>query len=145
MIYVKAIFLYSEYLFQNAKNPTDAWKHINELLRKTKPKSTIPQKIIVGNETFVSPQAICGKMNNHLVKIGEKLRTSLENNLRDKHYMKYLGKRNPSSINLRPTDECEIIEIIGKLNNNKSTEYIDIPIVLLKEAKLLIGNWLLLS
>ena len=35
---------YSEYLFQNAKNPTDMWKRINEVLRKTKPISTIPQK-----------------------------------------------------------------------------------------------------
>ena len=52
------------------------------------------------------------------------------------------GKRNLSSIILRPTDEYEIIEIIGKLNNNKSTGYIDIPIVLFKEAKFLIARYL---
>ena len=50
-------------------------------------------------------------MNNHLVKIGEKLSTSLENNLRDKNYMKYLAKRNPSSIILRPNGKYKIIEI----------------------------------
>ena len=81
-------------------------------------------------------------MNKHFVKIGKKLSASLESNLHDKHYMKYLGKRNPFSIILRPTDEYEIIEIIEKLNNNKSMGYIDIPIVLFKEAKLLISRYL---
>ena len=33
-----------KYLFQNAKKATDTWKHINELLKKTKPKSTLPEK-----------------------------------------------------------------------------------------------------
>ena len=113
-----------------------------QITRKTKPKSTIPQKISVSNETFVSTQTVCDEMNNHFVKIGEKISASLENNLRDKHYMKYLGKRNPSSIILRPTDEYEIFEIIRKLNNNKSTGYIDIPIVLFKEVEFLIACYL---
>ena len=54
--------------------------------------------------------------------------------------MKYLGERNASL--LRPTDEYEIIEIIEKLNNNKSMGYINIPIVLFKEAKFLIVRYL---
>ena len=58
-------------------------------------------------------------MNNHFVRINEKLSASLKNNFRDKHYMKYIGKRNLSSIILRPTDEYEIIEKLNKLNNNK--------------------------
>ena len=81
-------------------------------------------------------------LNNHFVKIGEKLSASLENNLPHKYYMKYLGKRNPCSIILRPTDECEIIDIIRKLNNNKFTGDIHISIVLLEEAKFLIARYL---
>ena len=120
----------------------DTWKRINELLRKTKPKSTMPQKIIVRNETIVSPQTICDKINNHIVKIGENLSASLENNLRDKHCMKHLGKRNPSSLILRPTDEYEIIEINAKVNINNSPGLIDIPIVLFEEGKFLIARYL---
>ena len=59
--------------------------------------------------------------------------------------MKYLGKRNVSSIILRPTDEykiIEIIEIIEKWNNNKCAVYIDISIVLFKEVKFLIALYL---
>ena len=56
--------------------------------------------------------------------------------------MKYLGKRNASSIILRPIDEYEIIEINEKLNYNKSTGYINILIVLFKEAKSLIACYL---
>ena len=117
-------------MFQTAENPTDIWKHINVLLRKTKPKSTMAKKIIVGNETIVSLQNIRVEINNHFVKIDEKLSASLENNLHDKHYIKYLGKRNVSSILLRSTDERKIIEIIGKINNNKSMGFIDSSIVL---------------
>ena len=56
--------------------------------------------------------------------------------------MKYLGKQNPSSIILRPTDQYEIIEIIENLNKNKSTGYIYITIVLFKEAEFLIARYL---
>ena len=133
MIYVKEIAKrsYFQYLFQRAKNPTDTWKHINVLLRKTKPKSTIPRKVVVGNEIIASPQTICDKMNNHFVKIGKKLSASLQNKLHSKDYMKYLGKRNSFLIILRPTDKYEIIEIAGKLNNNKSTVNIGAPVVLI--------------
>ena len=56
--------------------------------------------------------------------------------------MNFLGKRNPSSIVLQPTDAYEIVEIISSLNDHKSPGYLDIPIRVIKEAKFLIAEYL---
>ena len=51
-------------------------------------------------------------------------------------------KRQVSSIHLRSTDEYEVIEIISGLNKCKSSVNKDIPVLLIKEAKFLIGRQL---
>ena len=79
------------------------------------------------------PQKICQEMNEQLVKIGEKLSANLPD-VKDKTYLKFLGKQNLSSIVIQPTDEYEVIQIISSLNNRKSPGAIDIPISLIKEA-----------
>ena len=83
---------------------------------------------------ITSPQIICDKTNDHFVKIGEKLSAILttSNKL---HYKNFLGKRQTSSIMLKPIDEYEIAGIIASLNNHKSSGYNDIPVTLIKESK----------
>lgn len=80
-------------------------------------------------------------MNNHFVKIGEKLAANFSQ-IADQTYKKYLKCRNTSSIFLRPTDKNEIVEIITNLSNRKSSGDIDIPIILIKEAKFIISQYL---
>ena len=128
-------------LFKNSKNSSDTWKCINQLLRKTKPKTTVPNTIHADGQVITSPQSICEKLNDHCVKIGEKLSDKLASNCETNH-KKYLGKRQMSSIVLKPADEYEIAELIAGLNSQKSPGYLDIPIVLLKEAKFLIARYL---
>ena len=128
-------------LFKNSKNSLDTWKCINQLLRKTKPKTTIPNTIHADGQVITSPQSICEKLNDHFVKIGEKLGDKLASN-RETNHKKYLGKRQMSSIVLKPADEYEIVEFIAELNSQKSPGYLDIPVVLLKEAKFLIAHYL---
>ena len=57
----------------------------------------------------------------------------------------FLGKIQVLSIYLRPTDAYEVIEIISGLNKRKSSGYIDIPMLLIKEAKFLISRQLTYS
>ena len=75
------------------------------------------------------------------MKIGEKLSATLttSNKL---HYKNFLGKRQTTSIMLKPTDEYEIVRIIASLDNHKSSGYIDIPVTLIKESKFLIARYL---
>ena len=72
-------------------------------------------------------------MKEHFAKVGEKLSANLPD-VKDKSYLKFLGKRNLSSLVIIPTDEYEVIQIISSLNNRKSPGSIDIPISLIKEA-----------
>ena len=53
-----------------------------------------------------------------------------------------MRNRQSSSIILRPTDEFEIAETIAGMNINKSPGHIDIPVILIKEAKFLIARFL---
>ena len=80
-------------------------------------------------------------MNIHFVKIEEKL-SSNKKCSNSGNCFKFLGKRQVSSIYLRPTDAYEVIEIISGLNKRKSSGYIDISVLLIKEAKFLTGRQL---
>ena len=83
-------------------------------------------------------------MNIHFVKIGEKLSSNIKcSNFGN--FTQFFGKRQVSSIYLRPTDAFEVIEIISGLNKRKSSGYINIPVLLIKEAKFLIGRQLQLT
>ena len=95
----------------------------------------------VEGRIITSPQIICDKINDHFVKIGEKLSatSTTSNKLHNKNF---LGKRQTTSILLKPTDEYEIAGIIASLDNHKSSGYIDIPVTLIKESKFLIVRYL---
>ena len=53
-----------------------------------------------------------------------------------------MRNRQSSSIILRPTDEFEIVETITGMNIHKLPGPIDIPVILIKEAKFLIARFL---
>ena len=138
---IKAKQSFFENLFRETKNPSDTWKHINKFLRKQKSSSAMPQAIITNGKTITSPHQICNEMNIHFVKIGEKLSSNIKCS-NSGNFTQFLGKRQVSSIYLRPTDAFEVIETISGLNKRKSSGYIDIPVLLIKEAKFLIGRQL---
>ena len=132
---------YFENLFWNARNPSDTWKHINQLLRKSIPKSSLPQTLKFEGKLISSPPTICKELNQHFVSIGEKLRAD-QNQKFDQNYIKYLRNSQTSSIILRPTDKFEIVETTAGLNIHISPGYIDIPVILFKEPKFLIARFL---
>ena len=100
-----------------------------------------PHTIKVNSNMISCPQKICQEINEHFVKIGEKLSANLHDG-KGKTYPKFLGKRNLSSIVIQPTDEYKVIQTISSLNNRKSPGSIDIPISLIKEAKFVIAGYL---
>ena len=57
-----------------------------------KNKTSIPNAIHADGHLITSPQNICEKLNDHFVKIGEKLSDKLARN-REMNHKKYLGKR----------------------------------------------------
>ena len=128
-------------MFRGSGNPSDTWKNINHLLRKNEPKSTVPSFIKAGDEIITDQTEICNKLNEHLLTIGEKL-GSKSSDQKSQNYRQYLGKRHVFSVDLQPTEEHEIMEIIAGLNVNKSPGYIDLPVILIKQSKFLISQYL---
>ena len=49
---IKAKQNFFENLFQETKNPSDTWKHINKFLRKQKSSSAMPQAIITSGKAI---------------------------------------------------------------------------------------------
>jgi len=109
------------------------------LLRKRKPNPTLPQTLKIDGKTINSSLSICQELNEHFVKIGEKLSRGTSFPI-DKSFTKNLGKQNLSSIVIHPTNKFEISSIIDVLNSLKSTGYIDIPISLIKDLNLIPQN-----
>ena len=97
----------------------------------------MPQAIITNGKTITARHQICNEMNIHYGKIGEKLSSNIICS-NSGNCFQFLEKRKVSSIYFRPTDAYEVIEIISELNKLKSSGYINIPVLLIKEAKFLI-------
>ena len=51
--------IYYQKLFPGPGNPSNTWKNINQLLRKNKPKSTVPSLVKVGDKTNTDPTETC--------------------------------------------------------------------------------------
>ena len=133
--------IFSKIFFEKLKTHQIPGSNINKFLRKQKSSSAMPQAIITHGKTITSPHQICNEMNIHFVKIGEKLSSNIKCS-NSGNCTQFLGKRQVSSIYPRPTDAFEVIEIISGLNKRKSSGYVDIPVLLTKEAKFLIGRQL---
>ena len=111
------------------------------MLRKSIPKSSLPQTIKVEGKLISSPPTICEELNQHFVSLGEKLSAN-QNQKLDKNCIKYLPNRQSSSIILGPKDEFEIVKTNAGMNIHKSPGRIDIPVILVKKAKFLIARFL---
>jgi len=48
---------YFENLYREAKNPSNTWKHINQLLRKNNPTSSVPLAMNIDGKTITFPNS----------------------------------------------------------------------------------------
>ena len=111
---------YYRNLFCENNDPSQTWKHINEIINKSNKKASLPNFLKTKEKEIKEPQNICNELNQHFVDIGKKI-TNTCNSKRDKYeYLRYLGKHQPSSVVFSTTDEYEIVGGIGKLNEKKN-------------------------
>ena len=117
------------------------WKHIYEIINKSKQEASLPNFLKTKEKEITEPQNICNELNQPFVDTGKKITNTCNSN-RDKcEYLRYLGKHRSSSVVFLPTDEYEIVGGIGKLNAKQSPGYIDIPVCVIKSSKYLIAGF----
>ena len=65
---------YFQNVFCGPCSPSDTWKNINQILRKSQLKITkILNAVKVDSKTITDPSQMCNKLNEHFVTVGEKL------------------------------------------------------------------------
>ena len=133
----KSIY-YGELLTKNGKS--ESWKIINKLLRKKIKTNSLPTLLKVDGKVIEQPADICHEFNKHFCSIGKNLANSIPKTP-FQNIKKFYGKRNRNSFFLAPTDDNEIKSIIEKLNEQKSPGIEDIPIKIIKLAKIVIAPY----
>ena len=94
----------------------NTWKILNSILRCS--RKTPCQKFVSNNKTFTNSVQIASEFNKFFAGIGPSLAKSIKHSGKDFHL--YLDKENSHTCFFKPTDENEIMRIIGKLGSKKS-------------------------
>jgi len=97
------------------------WQTINNLIGKTSTKSTLAQVFKTDQGIVSDPHKIANEFNMYFSTIGHKLACDISaSNKTAVQYLHTNSRRNQHSIFLTPTNEDEILKIIGSLKNKKS-------------------------
>ena len=117
------------------------WALINELRGNV--KKNIKASFFIDSKVVIDRREISNEFNKFFASVAKKLNTktcssTLNGNQQNADYQYYLRNRVQKSIFLSPTSPKELEEIVGNLENDKSS---DISIVILKKCfKFISGN-----
>ena len=117
-------------------NIQKTWKVINDVLGKTKNRNPIT-KISFENTIVEDSKEMSEIFNTYFSKIGVELANNIP--LTNTSFNDFLKSPNPNSLFLFPTNTSELIAIVNKLQDKKSTGYDDIDNILLKKIILYIA------
>ena len=107
----------------------NTWKVIKQAMNSTIKKSEI-NKIRSNGRIIESPKCMSNTFNNYFSSIGNNLAKNIP--LSRKNFTDFLGPLNHNSIFFLPTNRNEIINIVSKLKNKKSSGFDEIDNVILK-------------
>ena len=116
------------------------WKIINEVRGKS--KKEITPSFTIGSERIVCRRIIAEKFNKYFASIATNLNSEAYSNVPIDDFpsfTSYLSKPCESSIFLEDCSDYEVSDIIHELQNGKSS---DIPIIVIKAARLVISPYL---
>ena len=95
------------------------WKTINNVIGKGQKQSLRHKFKDECGSILTDPQDISNKFNDFFVNIGPKLASDIHNT--GKNYYDYLKDVAPSSMYLRPIVERDVIKIIDKLDDSRTS------------------------
>ena len=119
------------YEFKN--NSRKLWRLINTVSARTNDKSTLIDRITVGNIDKTDAGSITNHLAEYFSSVGKTYANKIATGKRD--FVSYLNvlPSQPKSLFLTPCTETEIKDIIGKLGNKSSSGNDDISNILLKK------------
>ena len=110
---------FSSKLDKERYNMRNTWKVLNSILRS--PKKKCCNKFVRENNTYTDSKQIANEFNRFFASIGPTLADNIQHQGQD--FNMYLDSCSSTTCFFRPTDENEIVKLIGKLGNRKSPGY----------------------
>ena len=123
-------------MFRNSTgNLKQTWSVINELRGKSKESSSTFSKF--KNAELADKKLLANKFNSYFSNLAATLNEGIPNhNDKPFEFTKFLHKSEQSSLFLNDTEENEVLEIIKKFSNDKSSDF---PIVVIKHCAKIIA------
>ena len=82
-----AKLMYYQKLIENSRASSDTWKAVNNIIRRTKQKSSLPNFLLVNNRNLNDTFSICHELNEHFCNIGHKLTADIQTTRQHKSKM----------------------------------------------------------
>ena len=124
--------LYYTNLFQTGQSDSKTlWKNIDKIIKFKKPKNNYINRIEKDNQIITDPKLICENINDFFINVGTNLANLIPNS-NNPSKPENLIKINKNSIFLRPIYNKEILDMIAKLDSNKSTPSLCPPVKIIK-------------
>ena len=116
---------FNNFFRENKLNLFKTWEGIREIINISKKRTTDITSIQIGNKTVTNSCEIASEFNKHFTSIAKQIEETL---IKPKHkYSEYLKNQNANSFFISPTNSDEVLSVIKKLKNNKSTGPSSIP------------------
>ena len=126
---------YLHKLLNSTGNLKQTWATINELWGKS--KASASSFFTINNTVLADKKSIANKFNNYFRNVAATLiEDILKHHIGSENFTKFLPKSEQSSLFLNDTEVNEVIDIIKKFSNDKSSDF---PIVVVKHCAQIIA------
>ena len=113
----------------------ELWKTINQVIGRSSDKSTCINELRTENLILTRQKDIANELGRFFSTVGENFAKQTPKPKKDTNHYLSLILRNDMSIFLSATTPLEIVRLIEKLTNKKSSGYDNIDNVLIKTIK----------
>ena len=113
-------------------NTRELWKTINQVIGRTSDKSTCIQELKANNLMLIRKKDIVNELGKFFSTMGEKFAKRTQGPVKELNNYLSLILRNKNSIFLTATRTSEIVRMIDKIPNKKSSGYDKVDNILLK-------------
>ena len=124
---------YHKLLEQHKNNIQGTWKILNGIIKKGNVKPSYPNFVKKDNTIIESANEIANEFNNFFVNVGPNLAGRIEEQRDPEGLDERLIPMNPHSIFIDAVNEQDILNIVHKFKNKKSTDNTNIDMKIIKE------------
>ena len=123
---------YHRQLEQHKGNIQTTWKILNNIIKKSAGKPNLPTYFKKDNTVINTTKEIANEFNNFFVNVGPSLANQIIEPIDKQGWKETFVEQNTQSIFIKSVNENEIISIVNKLKNKKSTDSTGIDMSIIK-------------